>query len=110
MAKCAKQDVGKNSVVAFRAVILFFEQMGDGMLEVAFDNFVAFGKISLDELIVFPPEKVGKWFSQPFYQKGFGFVNINSLRIKPFYELLKIVGRIGGIFVNVPLVANMEGC
>lgn len=44
-AKGAKQDVDEDSVVAFCAVVLFFEQIPDGMLEIVFDNLITFGKI-----------------------------------------------------------------
>ena len=44
-AKGTKQDVDENSVVAFGAVVLFFEQMVDGMLKVVFDGTITFGKM-----------------------------------------------------------------
>ncbi len=44
-AKCAKQDVDEDWVVTFGAVILFLEQIADGILKVVFDTLVTFGKI-----------------------------------------------------------------
>ena len=43
--KGAKEDIDENGVIAEGAVILFFEQTGDGCLEVLFDNLVTCVKI-----------------------------------------------------------------
>ena len=44
-AEGAKQDVDEKGVIAEGAVILFFEQIGDGCLEVLFDNLITCVKI-----------------------------------------------------------------
>ena len=38
------QNVDENGVIAEGAVILFFEQIGDGCLEILFDNLVTGGE------------------------------------------------------------------
>jgi len=56
-AEGAEEDVDEDGVVTSGAVVLFFEQPGDGVLEVVFDNLVSCVKMPLWRAHGLPPEK-----------------------------------------------------